>query len=133
MRIVGVRVSGHPVQVPADSAGENHDGEMFAVVVAKVTENPVPGSDDISKASDEGWIGTKGYQKTDGSWQHRAIAFQGEVKNADGTNKTEEFVVDLTEDITKANDGFPLEGTTSTSPNVPGGVVQHRSTSLQHR
>lgn len=132
LRTVGVMVSGNPVKVPADSAGENNDGEMFAVVVAKVTENPTPGSDEISKAFDEGWIGTKGYQKTDGSWQHRAIAFQGEVKNADGTHKTEVFVVDLPEDITKANPGFPLEGTTSSRPNVPAGVVQRRITYTQN-
>ncbi len=132
LRTVGVMVSGHPVKVPADSAGENNDGEMFAVVVAKVTENPTSGSDEISKAFDEGWIGTKGYQKTDGSWQHRAIAFQGEVKNADGTNKTEVFVVDLPEDLTKAVPGFPLEGTTSSRPNVPAGVLQRRITYSQN-
>ena len=132
LRTVGVMVSGNPVKVPADSAGENNDGKMFAVVVAKVTENPTPGSDEISKAFDEGWIGTKGYQKTDGRWQHRAIAFQGEVKNADGTNKTEVFVVDLPEDITKAIPGFPLEGTDSSRPNVPAGVVQRRITYSQN-
>ncbi len=132
LRTVGVMVLGHPVKVPADSAGENNDGEMFAVVVANVTENPTPGSDEISKAFDEGWIGTKGYQKTDGSWQHRAIAFQGEVKNADGTNKTEVFVVDLPEDLTKAVPGFPLEGTAFTRPNVAAGVVQRRITYSQN-
>lgn len=132
LRTVGVMVSEHPVKVPADSAGENNDGEMFAVVVAKVTENPTPGSDEISKAFDEGWIGTNGYQKTDGSWQHRAIAFQGEVKNADGTNKTEVFVVDLPEDLTKALPGFPLEGTASSRPSVPAEVLQRRITFSQN-
>lgn len=128
LRTVGVMVPGHPVKVPGDAGGENNDGEMFAMVVAKVKENPAPGSDEISKAFDEGWIGTKGYQKADGSWQHRAIAFQGEVKNADGTNKTEVFVVDLPEDLTKATPGFPLEGTASSRPNVPAGVLQRRIT-----
>lgn len=132
LRTVGVMVSGHPVKVPADSAGENNDGEMFAVVVAKVTENPTPGSDEISKAFDEGWIGTAGYQKTDGSWQHRAIAFQGEVKNTDGTSKTEVFVVDLPEDLTKGTAGFLLEGTASTRPNIPAGVLQRRITYSQN-
>ena len=36
---------------------------MFSVIVAKVTENPQPGSDEIDKAFDEGWIGTKGYRR----------------------------------------------------------------------
>ena len=128
LRTVGVMVPGHAVNVPMDSAGENNNGEMFAVVVAKVTENPRPGSNEISKAFDEGWIGTKGYQKSDGSWQHRAIAFQGEVKNTDGTNKTEVFVLDMPDDLTKATPGFPLEGTISSRPNVPEGVIQRRLT-----
>jgi hypothetical protein len=45
----------------------------------------------------------KGYKKSDGKWQYRAIAFQGEVINPDGTKKTEVFVLDLPEDLTKAN------------------------------
>ena len=40
LRTVGVMVPGHAVNVPIDPAGENNNGEMFAVVVAKVTENP---------------------------------------------------------------------------------------------
>ena len=40
LRTVGVMVPGHAVNVPIDSAGENNNGEMFAVVVAKVTEKP---------------------------------------------------------------------------------------------
>ena len=59
LRTVGVMVPGHPVNVPYDSSEENNSGEMFSVVVAKVTENPQPGSDEIDKAFDEGWIGSK--------------------------------------------------------------------------
>ena len=132
LRTVGVMVPDHRVKVPGDAGKENNDGEMFAVVVAAIKENPAPGSDEISKAFDEGWIGSKGYQRADGSWQHRAIAFQGEVKNADGTNKTEVFVVDLPEDLTQAVTGFPLEGTSSSRPNVPEGVIQRRLTYTQN-
>ena len=128
LRTVGVMVPGHPVKVDDDPSEENNSGEMFAVVVTKVTENPKPGSDEIDKAFDEGWIGTNGYKKSDGSWQHRAIAFQGEVINPDGTKKTEVFVVDLPEDLTKANPGEPLEGTATSRPNVPEGVAQRRIT-----
>jgi len=128
LRTVGVMVPGHAVKVPINAAGENNDGEMFAVVVAKVTDNPRPGSNEISKAFDEGWVGTKGYQKSDGSWQRRAIAFQGEIKNIDGTNKTEVFVLDMPDDLTKATPGFPLEGTDSSRPNVPAGIIQRRLT-----
>lgn len=127
LRTVGVMVPGH-VHVPEDLSGENNSGEMFSVVVAKVKEKPEPGSDEIDKAFDEGWIGLNGYQKKDGSWQQRAIAFQGEVVNLDGTKKTEVFVVDLPADLKKANTGKPLEGTTTSRPNTPAGVVQRRIT-----
>ena len=128
LRTVGVMVSGHPVHVPYDPSEENNSGEMFSVVVANVTENPKPGSDEIDKAFDEGWIGAKGYQKSDGKWQRRAIAFQGEVTNADGTKKAEVFVMDLPDDLTKANPGKPLEGTATSRPNLPAGVEQRRIT-----
>lgn len=128
LRTVGVMIPGHAVHVADDSSEENNSGEMFSVIVAKVFANPEPGSDEIDKAFDEGWIGTKGYQKSDGSWQRRAIAFQGEVVNSDGTKKAEVFVLDLPEDLTKANPGEPLEGTATSRPNVPADVVQRRIT-----
>ena len=128
LRTVGVMVPGHPVQVAEDSLRENNSGKMFVVVVAEVTENPKPGSDEIDRAFDEGWIGSKGYQKKDGKWQHRAIAFQGEVVNDDGSKKSEVFVADLPEDVTRAKPGKPLEGTVTSRPNVPAGVEQRRIT-----
>ena len=128
LRTVGVMVPGHPVPVAEDSLRENNSGKMFAVVVAEVTENPRPGSDEIDRAFDEGWIGSKGYQKKDGKWQHRAIAFQGEVVNDDGSKKSEVFVADLPEDVTRAKPGKPLEGTVTSRPNVPAGVEQRRIT-----
>src|SRR5690606_15178433 len=117
LRTVGVMVPDHPVHVSYDASKENNSGEMFSVVVVKVTQHPEPGSDEIDKAFDEGWIGVKGYQKSDGSWQRRAIAFQGEVTKSDGTKKAEVFVTDLPEDLTKANSAQPLEGTVSSRPN----------------
>src|SRR6185312_9630263 len=128
LRTVGIMVPGHPVHVAEDPLLENNNGKMFAVVVAEVTENPKPGSDEIDRAFDEGWIGSKGYQKKDGKWQHRAIAFQGEVVNDDGSKKSEVFVADLPEDVTRAKPGKPLEGTVTSRPNVPAGVEQRRIT-----
>lgn len=128
LRTIGVMVPDKAVNVPLDLWGENNSGVMFSFVVAKVTETPTPGSDEVNKAFDEGWIGTKGYQKSDGSWQHRAIAFQGIVKNMDGTEKTEVFVLDMQDDLTNATPGFPLEGTIVSRPNVPEGIIQRRLT-----
>ena len=119
------------VSVPDDGTMENNNGEYFSAVVAKVTENPRPGSDEIDKAFDEGWIGRKGYQKPDGSWQHRAIAFQGNVRDEKNETVAEVFVTDIPDDITKASPGNPLEGTAHTRPNVPQGVLQRRITYTQ--
>lgn len=128
LRTIGVMVPGKSVHVPLDGEGENNPGEMFSVIVAKVTENPVPGSNEISRAFDEGWIGTAGYRKSDGSWQHHAIAFQGMIKDTDGREKAEVFVLDLPDDLTHTAPGLPLEGTAVSRPNVPQGVIQRRLT-----
>jgi Tol biopolymer transport system component len=127
LRTVGVMFPGK-VQVVDDANGENNSGEMFSVVVSKVTENPIPGSDDIDKAFDECWIGKNGYQKADGNWQERAIAFQGNVKDENGLSKTEIFVVDLPADLTIAKLGEKLAGTANSRPDVPEGVKQRRIT-----
>lgn len=120
------------VTVPDDGTMENNSGECFSAVVARVTENPRPGSDEIEKAFDEGWIGRKGYRKADGTWQHRAIAFQGNVRNEKDETLAEVFVADLPEDITQPAPGGHLEGTTRTRPDPPQGVAQRRITYTQH-
>ncbi|MFT3704120.1 MAG: DUF3748 domain-containing protein [Agriterribacter sp.] len=130
MRTIAVMCPGN-VTVKDSGNLENNSGEKFSAVVATVTERPAPGSDDIDKAFDEGWIGKKGYSKKDGSWQHRAIAFQGNVRNEKNETIAEIFVADLPEDITKPFPGKPLEGTATTRPNVPEGVSQRRITYTQ--
>lgn len=131
LRTVGVMVPGKPVNVSEDAMQENNSGEMFSVVVANVTDNPKLGSDEIAKAFDEGWIGRNGYKQQNGKWRKRAIAFQGEITNIDGTKKTEVFVLDLPEDVSKSIPGKPLEGTISSRPNVPQGVIQRRITHFE--
>lgn len=127
LRTVGVMFPGK-VNVAEEANGENNNAEMFTVVVTKVTENPIAGSDDIDKAFDECWIGEKGYQKADGNWQERAIAFQGNVKDENGERKTEVFVVDLPADLNLAKVGEALAGTTTRRPDVPAGIKQRRIT-----
>jgi len=127
LRTIAVMVPGK-VTVPADTAMENNSGEKFSVVVAEVKEDPAPGSDEIDKAFDEGWIGKKGYKKKDGSWQHRAIAFQGNVKNNQQQTIAEVFVTDIPDDVTIATTGKPLQGTATTRPGIPHGVTQRRIT-----
>ena len=127
MRTIAVMAPGK-VTVNDDGSEENNSGEKFAAVVATVTPHPQPGSDEIDKAFDEGWIGKNGYKKKDGSWQKRAIAFQGNVRNGDNETVTEVFVTDVPDDITQAAPGKLLEGTATTSPNVPQGTSQRRIT-----
>lgn len=107
---------------------ENNDGEMFSVLAATVTENPKPGSNEIDKAFDECWIGTDGYLKSDGTKQHKAIAFQGNVKDLNGNTITEIFVADIANDITTTSFEPIVAGTENTRPAVPKGITQRRIT-----
>ncbi len=107
---------------------ENFRGSYFAIITAEVTENPKFGSDEIERAFDECWLGKNGYIKEDGSQQARAIAFQGNVRSADGTLVTEVFIADIPNDITQSLAGKPLEGTLDTRPNMPAGFTQRRIT-----
>lgn len=130
-RNIGVSVPGHPVHVNR-SHPRNHDGEYFTVLVSRTTAKPRPGSDEIERAFEEGWVGTNGYVRADGSRQKRALAFQGLVRATDGRPIPEVFVVDLPEDLTREGEG-PLAGTETTAPRPPRGVVQRRLTHTQDR
>jgi hypothetical protein len=105
----------------------NHDGDYFSVLVTRTTSVPRRGSDDITRAFEEAWIGTNGYRCPDGSRQRRAIAFQGIVVTPEGREISEVFLVDLPDDLTVPGDG-PLEGTPTRRPFPPRGVVQRRLT-----
>jgi hypothetical protein len=128
IRVVAVMNNAKPVHVPDTANIENNNGQFFAAVVTEVTDHPVWGSDEIDKAFDEGWIGADGYIRKDGTRQKRAIAFQGNVRDKEGKTKTEVFVADIPDDITKAKEGCPLQGTETTRPCVPAGVKQRRIT-----
>lgn len=130
-RNLGVAVPAGPVRV-ARNHPRNHDGEWFSVLVTRTVAQPQPGSDEISRAFEEGWIGRDGYRRRDGSTQRRALAFQGQVTARDGRSHAEVFVVDLPEDLTQAGDG-PLGGTATTRPSPPRGVQQRRLTFTSER
>lgn len=127
LRTIGVMSPVKKVTVPSEDP-ENFSGQYFSVVAATVTEHPHPGSDEIEKAFDECWIGRDGYLRSDGTRQKRAIAFQGHVRDANDSLVTEVFVSDIPEDITASDEGSLLEGTVSSRPAVPRGLVQRRLT-----
>jgi hypothetical protein len=127
LRTIGVSCPIKSVKVDPDSADENNDGTHFSVLVVKVVPNPVPGSDEISHAADDSWVGTSGYQKPDGSWQ-RARAFIGTVRNRNNEPVKEVFIVDIPEKIDIPGADGPLEGTETTFLMPPKGTVQRRLT-----
>ncbi len=131
LRNVGVSVPGHSVRVSQDHP-RNHDSNYFTVLVARTTANPKPGSDEIKKAFEEGWVGDKGYLRADGTRQRRALAFQGHVVTANNETISEVFIADLPDDLTQQGDG-PLDGTETRMPSPPKGVVQRRLTSTATR
>ncbi len=130
-RNVGVCVPVRAVRVPKTHP-RNHDGQFFSVLVTKTTSSPRPGSDEIEKAFEEGWVGVNGYLRPDGSRQRRALAFLGTVRDDRGETISELFIADLPEDMTVVGTG-PLEGTDLRMPAPPQGVVQRRLTRTSDR
>lgn len=127
LRTIGVSRPIQSVIVDKDPDGENNDGTHFSVLVVKVVPNPRPGSDDISHAADDSWVGTHGYRKPNGTWQ-RARAFIGTVRNNNGEPVSEVFIVDIPERIDLPGLDGPLEGTDTTFPMPPAGTEQRRLT-----
>ena len=132
LRNVGVSVPAGSVKV-GEGHPRNHDGTFFTVLISKTTANPKPGSDEISRAFSDAWVGVDGYVKNDGVQQKKAIAFQGHVVDSKGETISEVFIADLPDDLTKAASDLPLEGTATTRPNPPAGVVQRRLTYTAER
>lgn len=127
LRTIGVSKNIGSVPVTPSADGENFPGEWYSVIVVRVTANPAPGSDEISRAAGDSWVGTVGYMTDEGRRQV-ARAFIGTVKDAEGKDVDEVYIVDIPDDITvQGNDG-PLEGTATTMPAPPKGTIQRRLT-----
>ncbi len=133
MRMVGIMAPYGPVKVNKDTAGENKNGEMFTVVVSRVTEDPKPGSNEIEKAHGDCWVGKDGYIRTNGERQKRAVAFLGDTRDKANHPLTEVYIADIPDDVTHASPGAPIEGTAQTRPLPPKGVKQRRLTYTANR
>ncbi|MCC5929643.1 MAG: DUF3748 domain-containing protein [Cyclobacteriaceae bacterium] len=127
LRTIGVSKKGVSVEVPTDESGENNPGEWFSVLVVHVVPEPTPGSDEISHAAADSWIGHQGYTNSEGKKQI-ARSFLGTVRNQAGKGVQELFVVDIPADIHEEGELGPLEGTELTMPAPPAGAVQRRLT-----
>ncbi len=130
-RNIGVAIADRAVQVNRLHP-RNNDGEYFSVIATRTTAKPQPGSEEISRACEEAWIGRDGYVGIDGVRQKHALAFQGQVTAADGSRHYEVFVADLPEDLTMPETS-PLEGTETTYPAPPAGTKQRRLTFTDSR
>lgn len=127
LRTIGVSTYIQANKVDEDPKEENINGSWFSALVVQVVANPIPGSDEITRAAGDSWVGISGYKKPDGTTQ-RARGFIGTVKNENGDDVNEVFIVDIPEDITVAGENGPLEGTQTTMPAPPLGTSQRRLT-----
>lgn len=98
-RNVGVSVPVCRVDVPKTHP-RNCAGDYFSVLVTQTVNEPRPGSDEIARACEEGWVGSHGYPRSDGTWQRWALASHGEVVTTAGNSIGEVFVVVIPEDVT---------------------------------
>lgn len=118
-RGIAVHVLSSPVVVPK-SHPRNHDGCSFTTLVSRLTDAPTPGSDEIAMATGEAWLAGPGNR----------IALQGTVIDQQGNPCVEIFLVTLPQsldDLRIAGD-HPLQGTSTTRPGIPAGVLQQRLT-----
>ena len=98
LRDIGIAIPGHPIKANPGHP-RNHDGDWFCSLVTSTVASPTPGSDEIKRANEEGWIGNNGYLRADGTRQRRAIAFQGHVVSAEEKDVVEVFLVDLPDEL----------------------------------
>ena len=127
LRTIGVSKKNTPLDVKNLHDGENNGGEWFSAIVVQVVPNPRPGSDEISHAAGDSWVGKKGYPKPNGDYQ-LARAFIGTVKDKNGQAIDDVFVVDIPNEINIKGTSGPLEGTPETMPAPPMGAIQRRLT-----
>nr|CBX82576.1 Uncharacterized protein yidR [Erwinia amylovora ATCC BAA-2158] len=134
LRNVAIALPLHAV-CPPKSHPREYDGSHYCVLVSRTTAAPQPGSDEINRAYEEGWVGNRGYLRADGSRQRWALAFIGDTLSASGEKVAEVFIVDLPEknaDYAVAGEA-PLQGTATTLPAPPAGVRQKRLTYTSQR
>lgn len=130
LRTIGVTKLCLPVLVPPTSQFPAHS-DGFSVLVVVVVPDPRPGSDEISNAAFDSWIGLHGYKRPDGSNQ-RARAFIGTTRDKNNQPLDELYIVDIPEDITRPGPLGPLQGTETTFPMPPAGASQRRLTHTEN-
>lgn len=126
LRTIGVTRLGHEVEARHDDSFPSR-AAGFSVLVVVVTPEPEAGTDEISCAAQDSWVGEQGYLREDGTRQ-LARAFIGTVRDRQGQEVDEVFVVDIPDDVTVDGPLGPLQGTATTFPMPPRGAQQRRLT-----
>jgi len=117
LRTVGVMVQPDK-QIFVDSAAGNIQGKYYSCIIADVIAEPEHGSDQISKAFDECWLGNNGDDS------NPSIVFQGTTKNKDGKDVVEIFLVEIApQKILQDKEAIGNEGE---KIRVPKGIVSKR-------
>ena len=130
LRDVGVSLPQRSVRVTKDHE-RNHDGMYFSLLVTRTTAHPKPGSDEIQRACEEGWIGTNGYARANSTRQKHALAFQGHVVTPAGSFIAEVFAVDLPDNLPWNDVSVPAA--IQERPQPPPEIVQRRLTFTAER
>ncbi|MDA8481050.1 DUF3748 domain-containing protein [Citrobacter sp. Awk 4] len=122
LRNVGVAAPWGPVTVSEQHLRE-YSGSHWCVLVSQTTPTPIPGSDEINRAYEEGWVGD------------HTLAFIGDTLSVKGDKVPELFLVDLPREESgwKQAGEAPLAGTESSMPAPPAGVKQRRLTFTHER
>ncbi|MGT8857783.1 DUF3748 domain-containing protein [Enterobacter sp. 186315] len=117
LRNVGVASPFGPV-TPQGQHPREYAGTYWSVLVSHTTPTPVPGSDEINRAYEEGWVG------------NNRLAFIGDTLSAKGEKVPELFIVELPQDEQgwKRAGERPLQGTPDNMPAPPASVAQRRLT-----
>ncbi|KAA3660090.1 MAG: DUF3748 domain-containing protein [Calditrichaeota bacterium] len=124
LRTLGVSHNSASVSVKHAGSGENFDGAWFSALIVQVVSDPEPGSDEISRADGDRWLGTHGYKSKDGTMQ-QARTFLGHVRDAQGNTVKEVYVVDVPERIDEPGDELAYK---DTNLYIPKGVKWRRIT-----
>ncbi len=92
LAFIGDTLSFGPVNVQKQHPRE-YSGSHWCVLVSKTTPTPQPGSDEINRAYEEGWVGD------------HALAFIGDTLSPKGEKVPELFIVELPQDEAGWKDG----------------------------
>ncbi len=114
LRNVGVLLRRLARSTYKSSIRREYSGSHWCVLVSKTTPTPQPGSHEINRAYEEGWVG------------NHALAFIGDTLSPKGEKVPELFIVELPQDEAgwKAAGDAPLSGTETT---LAGATARRRA------